>query len=233
MNELIIQFENDELLVVEKPAGVVVIPTKKTEQVSLQSLLLKKRPEQNKLGEEFRFGIVHRLDKNTSGLVLVAKSKDSFEYFTKLFKNREIDKEYLALVYGKIEKHGVIDKPLTKIGQRGISKVRVDEEGKASKTEYWPFGHYHLGLDQYTLLRVKLHTGRTHQIRVHFSSERHPVMGDDLYGKPESQKLADILSRQFLHAMKLEFQLPDKTWLTVESEIPEDLKKVLDKIQKI
>ena len=84
------------------------------------------------------------------------------------------------------------------------------------------------GVDRFTLVRVKLHTGRTHQIRVHFSSIGHPVMGDDLYGKPESQKLKTILSRQFLHASKLEFQLPDGTWLEVQSELPDDLKKVLE-----
>ena len=233
MKDLEIQFENDDLIVVEKPAGIVVIPTKKTPQVSVQSLLLRARPQQKALGVDSRFGIVHRLDKNTSGLVLVAKTENTFEYLTNLFRDRKIVKEYQALVYGKIEKYGVIDKRLTKIGQRGISKVRVDEEGKPSKTEYWPMGHYQDGLDSYTLLRVQLHTGRTHQIRVHFFSERHPVMGDDLYGKPESLKLNDILHRQFLHAAELEFQLPDKTWLSVGSELPEDLRKVLQKLDKV
>jgi len=229
---LLVQFENEDLLVVEKPPGVVVWPTKKTPQVSLKSLLLEIRPEQKKLGQDLRFGIAHRLDKNTSGLVVVAKTSEAFEYLTGLFRKRKIEKEYLALVYGKLEKHGVIEKPLTKIGQRGISKVRVDDEGKDAKTEYWPIGQYKFGLDQFTLVRVKLHTGRTHQIRVHFSSEKHPVMGDDLYGKPESQKLNQILFRQFLHAAKLEFQLPDKTWLAVESDLTEDLKKVLKTLKK-
>ena len=161
-------------------------------------------------------------------------------------------------MYGKIEKHGVIDKPLVKIGHQGSSRVRVADEGRKSVTEYWPLKHYFFpplptpphqgegikkeflppggggevgGIDFFTLVRVKLHTGRTHQIRVHFSSEGHPVMGDDLYGKPASQKLAGILPRQFLHATKLELKLVDGTWLGIESDLPEDLKKVLDQLK--
>ena len=170
----------------------------------------------------------------------------------------------MALVFGELKPHGVIDKPLTKIGHRGQSRVRVDEAGKAAATEYWvkevyksgvdphtttQFGEgvdpvrdrpakgtasaasgrlISNGVDRFTLVRVKLHTGRTHQIRVHFASIGHPVMGDDLYGKPGSQILQKILFRQFLHASKLEFQLPDGTWLEVQSELPDDLKKVLE-----
>jgi len=256
--ELPVQFENKDLLVVEKPAGAVVFPTKKTPQASLAGAISQKYPKLKSVGPEKRFGIVHRLDKETSGLVLVAKNNKIYKYLTRLFAKREIIKEYQTLVYGKLTGHKIIDKPLTKIGQRGSSKVRVDDEGKEARTEYWAIEHYvyrgltplegrrakststgalkHLtsnGVDSYSLVRVKLHTGRTHQIRVHFSDQRHPVMGDTLYGKPQSQRLKEILDRQFLHATKLEFQLPDKTWLTVESSLASDLKKTLKKLNKI
>ena len=143
------------------------------------------------------------------------------------------------MVYGELPKHGVIEKPLTKIGQAGRSKVRVDEKGKQAITEYWSLEYYKTkfppppheeGVDLYTLVRVKLHTGRTHQIRVHFSHVGHPIMGDDLYGKPKSQKLKDTLPRQFLHASRIELKLMDGTWLEVESELPKDLKEVLSKL---
>ena len=215
--EIKIEYENDDIVVINKPAGLAV--------------------------QDISTGTpAHRLDKQTSGLLALGKNEKGLDFLRALFKSRSISKEYQALVYGLIEKHGVIDKPLVKIGHEGSSRVRVGPEGRASKTEYWPLALYTLkpsplggegAIDYFTLLRVKLHTGRTHQIRVHFLSEKHPVMGDDLYGKPNSQKLADILSRQFLHAAKLEFKLPDGTWLEIECELPEDLKSVLAKLEKV
>ncbi len=257
MTNLTIEYENQDLIIVNKPAGLPVYSTKKHEHEDpVVSWFLKNYPAAAGIGEADRPGVVHRIDKQTSGLLVLAKTAEAFAYLKKLFKSREIDKEYLALVYGELRKHGIIDQPLTKIGQEGRSRVRVDEKGKESVTEYWLIQHYQRPLSQplsspgerglsfsapplerggikgevdtYSLLRIKLHTGRTHQIRVHFSSMGHPVMGDNLYGKPKSQKLADILPRQFLHASRLEFKLMDGTWLGVESELPEDLKKVLE-----
>lgn len=246
-----IEYENEDIIIVDKPAGLPVYSTKKkVEEQSVISILLEKYPLISKVGNPDRPGVVHRLDKQTSGLLVVVKTQKGFEYFSKLFRERQISKEYLALVYGQLPKHGVIDEPLTKIGHRGVSKVRVDKSGKEAVTEYWTIGSYfrplpvRLGpdrppqawggageeiepLDLFTLARVKLHTGRTHQIRVHFANIMHPVMGDDLYGKPNSQLLKDILSRQFLHATRLEFKLMDGTWLEVESELPEELQKIL------
>ena len=286
--KMIIEYENEDFVIVSKPAGLPVYSTKKHEaEESVISQLLEKYPQIRGVGplrrdegeasDPERPGVVHRLDKQTSGLLAVAKSQTGFDYLRDLFKSRNISKEYVALVFGELKPHGVIDKPLTKIGHRGQSRVRADAEGKPSVTEYWGLQTFTLpsplpsregknleissppvgedagegvdpvrdrpakgaasaasgqlisnGVDRFTLVRVKLHTGRTHQIRVHFSSIGHPVMGDDLYGKPESQKLKTILSRQFLHASKLEFQLPDGTWLEVQSELPDDLKKVLE-----
>ena len=262
-----IEYENEDFLIVSKPAGLPVYSTKKHEvEESVISQLLEKYPQIGKVGplrsregeasDPERPGVVHRLDKQTSGLLAVAKTQTGFDFLRDLFKSRNISKEYVALVYGELKPHGLIDKPLTKIGHRGQSRVRVDEEGKEAATEYWAKDVYEFGLDpvrdhpakgaasaasgrlisngvdRYTLVRVKLHTGRTHQIRVHFASIGHAVMGDDLYGKPESQKLSTILMRQFLHASKLEFQLPDGTWLEVQSELPADLQTALSKLKK-
>ena len=259
-----IEYENEDLLIIDKPAGLPVYSAPSHEdEDSVLKWALGYCPEIKSVGDPQRPGIVHRLDKQTSGLLVLAKNQKTFEYLKDLFKTRNINKEYTTLVYGQMPKHGVIDKPLTKIGHEGQSRVRVDESGKASVTEYWTLqycsrplsqplsspGERGLSfsappltrggikgevepLDRFTLLRVKLHTGRTHQIRVHLASEKHPVMGDSLYGKPVSQKLSDILPRQFLHASRLELQLPDETWLEVESKLPKDLEQTLSQLQQ-
>lgn len=266
-----VEYENSDFLVINKPAGLPVYSTKKhLLEESVLSWFLRKYPQVKTVGDSERPGVVHRLDKQTSGLLFLAKTYEGFDYLKKLFKDRKIIKEYQALVYGQLPRHGVIDEPLSKIGFRGSSRVRVAEEGKAAVTEYWTKEFYHPaasgpplldkegnerggvdpvrdrlakgtasaatgrltsnGVDSFTLVRIRLHTGRTHQIRVHFASIKHPVMGDDLYGQPKSQALKDILHRQFLHASRLEFQLMDGTWLEVESDPPEDLQEVLGKL---
>ncbi len=255
-----VEYENPDFVVVNKPAGLPVYSTKKHEQEdSVVSLLLPNYPQLRQVGDPERPGIVHRLDKQTSGLLLVAKTPAGFSYLKSLFAGRKIIKEYLALVYGETPPHGIIDEPLTKIGHEGQSRVRVDVQGKEAVTEYWALENYIRPLsqplptpgergvppqawggkkgevadtlDQFTLVRIKLHTGRTHQIRVHLAEIKHPVMGDDLYGKPHSLKLKDILPRQFLHASRLEFRLPDNTWLEVQSQLPKDLETVLSQLQ--
>ena len=248
-----IEYESEDLIIIDKPAGLPVYSAPShPDEDSVLKWFLDKYPGAKSVGDPERPGVVHRLDKQTSGLLVLAKNQPAFDYLKNLFKTRNISKEYLTLVYGETPKHGIIDKPLTKIGHEGQSRVRVDEKGKASVTEYWTEKYFTLpqplpsregnssplrgedkggGVDSFSLLRVKLHTGRTHQIRVHFSSEGHPVMGDNLYGKPQSQKLADILPRQFLHASRLELKLPDGTWLEVESQLPPDLENVLSQLQ--
>ncbi|MDZ4244223.1 MAG: RNA pseudouridine synthase [Candidatus Doudnabacteria bacterium] len=229
-----IEYENADFLIINKPAGVPVYSTaKNAAEESVLKWFLEKYPAAKSIGDPQRPGIVHRLDKQTSGLLFLAKTTTGFEHLGKLFRSRDIRKEYLTLVYGEVSKHGIIDRPLAKIGHEGQSRVRVDESGKEAVTEYWPLQHFRQGVDSCSLLRVKLHTGRTHQIRVHLTSIGHPVMGDNLYGKPKSQKLSSILSRQFLHASKLEFKLMDGTWLEVESELPENLRNVLNELQQV
>lgn len=224
-----VKYEDDDLLIVEKPAGLPVYSTSRRNQSALINVLLSRYPELKKVGQPERPGIVHRLDKQTSGLIIVARTVEAYEYLKNLFAQRKIEKEYQALVFGKAKAKGRIEKHLTKIGQQGRSKVRVDKAGKSALTEYVLIDLYQdpNRLDFYSLVKVKLHTGRTHQIRVHFASLARPVMGDTLYGKPDSQKLKQILPRQFLHASRLGLKLLNGTWLDVESKLPEDLTKVL------
>ena len=223
-------FEDDDFLVISKPPGLVVHPGAGTKHDTLVNVLIAQYPNLVNVGERFRPGIVHRLDKDTSGLLLVAKNKESFDYAKQLFTSREIRKEYVALVVGRvIGPHGFIEKSLAP-SYKG-RKVKVSSEGREAKTEYNVLGYYSDGIDDYTLIRVILHTGRTHQIRVLFSSIGHPVAGDDTYGAGSPNPAG--LSRQFLHAKRLMFKLPSGTTLDVEDELPDDLQEVLNNLIKI
>ena len=159
--KMIIEYENEDFVIVSKPAGLPVYSTKKHEaEESVISQLLEKYPQIRGVGplrrdegeasDPERPGVVHRLDKQTSGLLAVAKTQTGFDYLRDLFKSRNISKEYVALVFGELKPHGVIDKPLTKIGHRGQSRVRVDEAGKAAATEYWVKEVYKSGVDPHT-----------------------------------------------------------------------------------
>ena len=221
-----IVFENGDALVIDKPAGVVVHPGGGHKQDTLSNSLLGYLPEIKDVGQPMRPGIVHRLDEDTSGLLLVAKNQKAYEYFKALFSDRNIEKSYLTLVHGHFDKqHDVIDLPIGKNSTHQKMKVGT---GRDAKTEYWVLGEGKLGLDQMALLKVKLHTGRTHQIRVHLGHIGHPVFGDQLYGGHNMIKDSAILNRQFLHAYRLKFQLLDQTWIELFSELPTELKQVLN-----
>lgn len=245
-------YDNHGLLIIDKPAGLTVHPGAGFKGETLASALLYQFKEIKLVGEEGRSGIVHRLDKDTSGVILVAKTQEMYEYLKDAFADRKVKKEYIALVLGKIEKpHGFIDTP---IGRSKTDFRKYDTkniiEPKESLTEYKVLEYLgtanrqvsepadrpenEQGVDQYTLILVKLHTGRTHQIRVHLKSIGHPLAGDSLYGSrlrsnsKRGQTLEiDGLNRQFLHAKKIEVRLPEGTWIEAESELPEDLRKVL------
>lgn len=240
-------FENDDCAVVDKPAGLVVHPGAGNTEDTLAQALMSRYPGIENVGEPHRPGIVHRLDEDTSGLILIAKNSASYEYFKNLFLDRKVEKEYLALVHGvPAKKHELIDLPIQRVPLKQKMKIGL---GKTAQTEYWvlaaSLGHAEFssaslrndpetssGLQkgselpslQYSLLRVKLHTGRTHQIRVHLAHIGHPIVGDKVYGKREK----DLIERQFLHAYKLKFQLQDGTWIELISELPRDLKDLLN-----
>jgi 23S rRNA pseudouridine1911/1915/1917 synthase len=221
-----ILYNNHGLLIIDKPAGLVVHPGAGFKGETLASALLYQFKNIHLVGEEHRPGIVHRLDKDTSGVILVATSQEMYEHLKDAFGERKVKKEYIALVAGKIEKpHEFIETPIGK-SKTDFRKQTTKNpiEAKEALTEYKVLEH----LDGCTLILVKLHTGRTHQIRVHLSSVGHPLMGDSLYGGKKSE--LEGLSRQFLHAKKIEVQLPNKTWIEAESDFPKDLKEVLIKL---
>ena len=222
-------YNNYDLLIIDKPAGLTVHPGAGFKGETLASALLYHFKDIRLVGEEGRPGIVHRLDKDTSGVILVAKTQEMYEYVKDAFTERKIKKEYIALVAGKVLKpQGIIEVPIGR-SKTDFRKYTTKNpvESKESLTEYKVLEYLKDkdGVDKYTLLLVKLHTGRTHQIRVHFSSIGHPIMGDTLYGNKNT--ILPGLSRQFLHAKKIEVQLPDKTWIEAESDLPVDLKNVL------
>ena len=255
-------FENDDLAVIDKPAGLVVHPGAGNPEETLANILISKYPDIKNVGDAHRPGIVHRLDEDTSGLILVAKNQKALEYYKQQFKDRKIEKEYLALVEDQPpHRHGIIDAPLEKVPLKQKMSVRdgsaIGGKVKQAITEYWvlssssrnpdesqdlsdrdpesssglrkaamPLNSTNIAPLQFSLLRVKLHTGRTHQIRAHLSHIGHPIVGDSVYGKP-----SELLARQFLHAYKLKFQLMDGTWLELMSELPEDLTQVLNKLK--
>ncbi len=225
-----ILYNNHGLLIIDKPAGLTVHPGAGFKGETLASALLYNFKDIAAVGEEHRPGIVHRLDKDTSGVILVAKTPEMYEFLKDAFAERKVKKEYLALVLGRMEKpHGFVETPIGK-SKKDFRKQTAKNpvEGKQAVTEYKVLEHLRSGVDEYTLILVKLHTGRTHQIRVHFSSLGHPLAGDKLYGGKKA--LLEGLNRQFLHAKKIEVQLPDKTWIEAESEFPSDLKEVLQNL---
>jgi len=220
-------YNNHGLLILDKPPGLSVHPGAGVKGDSLAEALLFHFKDIKGVGEEGRPGIVHRLDKDTSGVILIARTQKMYEYLKDAFAGRKVKKEYIALVKGKVEKkHGLIETPIGK-SKSDFRKYTTKDmiEPKDSLTEYTVLEHLKAGVDDYTLIRVKLHTGRTHQIRVHFYSLGHPLAGDELYG---SKKLKlDGLARQFLHAAKIEVELPDGAWIGAESPLPADLSQVL------
>ncbi|MBP9686466.1 MAG: RluA family pseudouridine synthase [Candidatus Doudnabacteria bacterium] len=230
-------FDDRELLIIDKPAGLSVHPGAGVKEVSLSEILRQQFPELEGVGEAHRPGIVHRLDKDTSGVMLVAKTQTMYEYLKNAFADRKIKKEYVAVCVGVPQKsHGLIKTPIGR-DPRDFRKYTTKNpiEAKPSLTEYrvlevlsLPSTLYPLpsgGIDKIALISVNLHTGRTHQIRVHMASLGHPLLGDTLYGGKKVRLHG--LSRQFLHARRIEVQLPDGTWIEAESELTSDLKEVL------
>ncbi len=217
-----IVYEDKDLLVIDKDAGMVVHPTLDHPTATLVNALLFHFKNMPEMGESLRPGIVHRLDKGTSGLIVIAKNEKALESLKNQFKGRGVAKKYISLVQGKIEKSaGKIDAP---IGRHPVNrkKFTVAEKGREAVTDYRLIRH--VG-DKFSLLEVEPKTGRTHQIRVHLSHIGHPIIGDKLYGGKM------LLKRQFLHASFLEFTHPKtRERVSFESKLPPDLQAVLDKL---
>ena len=223
-------YRDENILVIDKPAGINVHPANSEQKNTLTNLLLKQFPEIKNIGEDpLRPGIVHRLDKDTSGLLIVARNNPAFNFIKRQFQERTIEKKYLALVFGHVkDKKGTITKSISasKKDHRKRSAL-LDEKSKPAWTEYQVREYF----NGYTLLEAKPKTGRTHQIRVHLASIGHPVAGDKQYQFKRQTPPSD-LTRQFLHAFYLKFQLLNGKMVEFQSELPDDLRKVLDKLKK-
>jgi 23S rRNA pseudouridine1911/1915/1917 synthase len=221
-----IVYEDEDLAVVDKPADLVVHPAPGHERGTLANALVARYPDLP-VDEAGRPGIVHRLDKDTSGLMLVAKNEGVRRDLQAQFKRGEVHKVYLALVEGKVEPaDGVIDAPLGRDPRDRKRMAVVRSGGRQAVTEYHVLEH----LGDFTLLEVRPQTGRTHQVRVHLAFIRHPVVGDKTYGH-RKQRL-DV-ERQFLHAHRLGFRLPASgERLELVSELPDDLAAVLGRLDR-
>lgn len=223
MEEVKIIFEDKELMVVEKPPLMTTTKEKRGEDGTLEDYLRKIR-----LNNLLRNGIVHRLDKGTSGLVLVAKTSDAFLGLKKQFKERSLTKKYYCLVGGDVSYEGLIDMPIAR-SKYFFAKFGVNEDGKRALTKFKLIKKYKKDGRIYSLLDVDLKTGRTHQIRVHFNHLRWPLVGDKVYGG----EMVEGLKRPFLHAYKIVFQHPitDKK-IEVEVSLPVDLLEILKKYEE-
>ena len=232
-----IVYEDDYLLVVNKPAGMVTHPAYKNYSGTLVNALLSRKHSLSQ-PHPLRPGIVHRLDKDTSGLLVVAKDGSTHEKLSRQFAAKTTEREYWAIVWGKFkERKGVIEASLGR-SKSDRKKVAVVKDGKHAVTEYEVMEQF----EYLALLRLHLQTGRTHQIRAHLAHIHHPVFGDETYGgrkivaggiegkkKAEVTNLLEKMPRQALHAKRLGFVHPvTKEFLRFDSELPEDMMSVLD-----
>lgn len=226
-------FEDDSLLVINKPSGWVVneANTVKHKKI-IQKWIIANIKSKIVKDYEYRCGIVHRLDKGTSGVLIIAKDKDSFENLQRQFKERKVKKTYLALVHGKmLEKKGEIEATVGRLPWRR-DRFGVISGGRESKTLYKPLKEYKKDGEDFTLVEFKPVTGRTHQIRIHAKHIHHPLVADDFYaGRKRSRADSKWCPRLFLHAAKISFLHP-KTGKRVEYEapLPDDLKAALSSL---
>ena len=216
---------DDDVIVIDKPAGLVVHPGAGHQGATLVNGLLAIHPEIADVGDPTRPGIVHRLDKGTSGLMVVARTQRAYDSLVEQLSTHEVDRGYEALVWGTLETmHGTIDAPIGR-SRRNPLLMTVSAEGREARTHYEVLETY-LHPAPVTFLACRLETGRTHQIRVHLRSIGRPVVGDDLYG---GQRPNLELSRPFLHARRLAFRHPDDDRLvTFDSPLDPELVTLLD-----
>ncbi len=217
-----IVYEDSDLLVVNKPAGLAVHPAPGHSSHTLVNAVLGYLPGLAEDDASPRPGIVHRLDKDTSGLILVAKNRLAHENLSDQFKSRAVSKAYLVLVKGKLEpESGIIEADIGRDPQNR-QRMAVVSRGREARTRYRVVKY----LGKYTLLEISPETGRTHQIRVHLAAIGFPVVGDATYGVPSPH-----ISRQFLHAHKIGFRLPSTNkYVEFSAPLPPDLERALKEI---
>jgi len=218
-----IVYDDEHLAVVDKPAGLVVHPGAGNASGTLVNGLLHRWPQMRGIGQPGRWGIVHRLDRDTSGVIAVAKSHDGYLGLKGLVDDRALIRRYVALVHGQLDMPtGTIDAPIGR-DSRYPTRMRVQVDGRHAVTHYQVLEEF----GDMTLLEVMLETGRTHQIRVHLSSIGAPVVGDRVYGHAGPSTIDP--GRVWLHARSLEFEHPMRSLRVVAvAQIPEDLERSLD-----
>ncbi len=229
-------FENDQFIAVNKPAGMLTIPDRYNESLTSLYKILEKRYQ--------KIFIVHRLDRETSGIILFAKDELTHKYLSQLFENRNVEKFYLGIIRGSLQdKEGVIDEPIAEHAtHKGL--MAVNKNGKASVTEYEVIEDYGL----YSLVKFRIHTGRTHQIRVHMKYLGHPIACDEMYGNAQPILLSSIkkkyklskhdeeerpiLNRMALHSFQLRFNDLSQTPYDLTAELPKDMRALLQQLKK-
>ena len=225
---LLVRFEDDDVVVVDKPAGMVVHPAPGNWTGTLVNALKGRGEPLAAGGDPSREGIVHRLDKETSGLLLVAKSDRAHRALGAAMAQRRISRRYAALCWGHLEEDQVtVDKPMAR-DPRNRQRMAIVPEGKPAKTAFVRLARFDVG----DLLRAHLFTGRTHQIRVHLASIGHPVLGDDVYGGGGGRRLVSLPpKRHFLHAAWLMFDHPvTGEKIDIRSPLPDDLRTALIRV---
>ena len=234
--KLDIIFENEKFIAINKPSGLLTIPDRHNELINSLYKTLQLKYE--------KIFIVHRLDKDTSGLILFAKDEATHKFLSQLFEQRNVEKYYQAIVTGTLQdKKGIIDEP---IAEHPVHKgmMAVNKKGKPSATEYEVLEEYGI----YSLVQFKINTGRTHQIRVHMKYMGHPIACDEMYGdaKPillssfkKKYKLSKhddeerpILNRLALHSYELKFKDQDKNEFDLKADLPKDMRALLQQLKK-
>jgi 23S rRNA pseudouridine1911/1915/1917 synthase len=227
-------FENDHFIALNKPAGLLSIPDRLGQEISLKDLL------KEKYGNIYT---VHRLDRDTTGIIVFAKTEDAHKQLSKLFEGREMEKYYVGLVYGKMTpEQGSIDAPIMEHPGK-MTKMMTHAKGKASLTDYEVLESFRL----FSWVQFRIHTGRTHQIRVHMHHIAHSLVCDPIYGDPKPvllsalkknfklSKVAEeerpLLARLALHSHRLKFTFDNETF-QLEAEIPKDLRALLQQLRK-
>jgi 23S rRNA pseudouridine955/2504/2580 synthase/23S rRNA pseudouridine1911/1915/1917 synthase len=231
----ILVFENDDFVVLNKPSGLLTIPDRKGKEISLKNSL------QNEYSEIFT---VHRLDKETSGVIVFARNESAHKFLSQQFENRQTEKIYLGLIVGRlINKKGTIDSSIMEHPTKKGFMV-INRKGKEAVTDYETLEDFGI----YSWLQFRIHTGRTHQIRVHMKELGHPIVCDELYGdgKPllvssikhnfklskKEEEERPILHRLALHSYRLKFIGPDKNGYEFEAPLPKDLRATLQQLSK-
>src|ERR1700688_2396038 len=234
-------YEDDDVAVIDKPSGMMVhagagATDDARNRGTLVNALLHHMASLSRVSGELRPGIVHRLAKETSGLIVVAKNDDAHRKLSAQFAAREVKKKYVALVHGWVKKDsGTLAQSISRDPVRRMKMTTRLEGGRTAVTHYRVVRRLDTKFGKFTLLDVKIDTGRTHQIRVHVAAMGHPVVGDTMYGAPRQARGKNAvigLERNFLHAAELEFRHP-RTGLVVSlnSELPEELSEFLERVE--